>query len=126
MKRIISVFLIVLYCAVVTVFDRYGAAIREGLAPHVKVVSMNIQVYLEVPSEAVHTDETGQSYVYFAFESDRYPEQAYEAERNNCTVYDSNDDSSTIILEDFFISGKLLIISSDKEIVEGRRVIVSY
>ena len=39
-----------------------------------------------MPSKAIHTEKSGRSYVYFAIETDRYPEAAYEAERADVVV----------------------------------------
>ncbi len=125
MKRIISVFFIVLYCAVAVVFNVYGLAIRTVLSPHVTAVELISRTFIEVPNEAIHTDETGESYVYFAFESDRYPEKAYEAERTQCWLYEAGEETSLIALKSYSTNGKLLIISSDRDIIAGRRVIIA-
>ena len=66
---------------------------------------------------------TGRSYVYFAIETDRYPEAAYEAERADVVVCESYGGESVVLFGMYSTDGKKLIVSADKEIVEHRRVI---
>ncbi|MGN1410153.1 MAG: hypothetical protein ACI4XJ_08250, partial [Eubacteriales bacterium] len=62
--------------------------------------------------------------------TDKYPEKGYEALRLDCVMAetDTEDESDTVILSFDKKIGLdyLAIVSSDREVLDGRRVIVVY
>lgn len=124
MKRVIIVFLMLIYCSTAFLFNHYGKNIRGMLSPKVETTELEYSPYgITVPSKAIHTEKSGRSYVYFAIETDRYPEAAYEAERADVVVCESYGGESIVLFGAYSTDEKLLIVSADKEVVEQRRVI---
>lgn len=137
MKRALIISLIVLFCAAAFGFNYFGKDIRDALAPRVETGKIKYSVYGPIlPSEAVRADESGQTYVMFAVKTDKYPERGYEALRMDCELLDmdfeimgTDDSDAQGELMSFYKSmgiDYLPIVSSDKEVLDGRRVIVAH
>ena len=128
MKRALIISLIVLFCAAAFGFNYFGEDIRDALAPRVEAVKIKYSIYgVVVPSEAVRTDESGQTYVLFAVKTDKYPEKGYEVLRLDCVVVDTMEENDVVLS----IAGNadidyLAIVSSDKEVVDGHKIVVVY
>lgn len=127
MKRALIISLIVLFCAAAFGFNYFGEDIRDALAPRVEAVKIKYSIYgVVVPSEAVRTDESGQTYVMFAVKTDKYPEKGYEALRLDCDVVDTTENEVVLSIAGNADIDYLAIVSADKEVIEERRVVVVY
>ncbi len=126
MKRIINVTLIILFCAAAFVFNFAGSTFRDALAPRVKTAPIQqTRMGNIVPEEAVrYNEETDEHYICLAVPSERYPERGLEVKYVKCQI-DTTVDEGTIvyIMEMINTYDATVIISSDKEIFEGQRVI---
>lgn len=126
MKRIINVTLIVLFCAAAFLFNYAGSQIRDVVAPRVKTAPIQqTRMGDVVPEEAVrYNEEADESYIYLAVPSEKYPERGLEAKYVKCQT-DTTVDEGTVV----YIFGMIntydasVIVSSDKEIFDGQRVI---
>lgn len=130
MKRAVIISLIVLFCAAVFGFNCFGEDIREVMSARVEAVKVRYSLSgCVLPSEAVRADENGHTYVMFAVKTDKYPEKGYEAVRMDCGMVETDteeDEADTVILSFDKKIGLdyLAIVSSDREVLDGRRVIV--
>lgn len=126
MKRAVIISLIVLFCAAAFGFNYFGEDIRDALAPRVEAVKVRYSLSgCVLPSEAVRADQNGQTYVMFAVKTDKYPEKGYEALRLDCNVVDTTEKEVLVSIAGNVEMYYLTIVSSDKEVVDGRRVVVS-
>ena len=119
--------LIVLFCAAAFGFNYFGEDIRDALSPRVEVVKIKYSIYgVVLPSEAVRTDESGQTYVMFAVKTDKYHEKGYEVLRLDCDVIDTTENDVVLSIAGNADIDYLAIVSSDKEVIVERRVGVVY
>ncbi len=127
MKRIINVTLIVLFCAAAFIFKYAGSQIRDIVAPRVKTAPVQqTRMGDIVPEEAVRfNEEAEESYIYLAVPSEKYPERGFEVKYVKCQT-DTTVDEGTIVYIYGFINtyDASVIVSSDKEIFDGQRVII--
>ncbi|MGN1409144.1 MAG: hypothetical protein ACI4XJ_03110, partial [Eubacteriales bacterium] len=57
--------------------------------------------------------------------TDKYPEKGYEALRLDCNVVDTTEKEVLVSVAGNVEMYYLTIVSSDKEVVDGRRVVVA-
>ena len=126
MKRILAVIFFALFLVAVLFFQIWGWWVRDLLSPKVvwdyPGVDEVTWMFLTLPESAVYEDETGRTFVYLLTDSEKYPEQAYEAEQTFISVKETKD--GTV----YFHMGEVdstdaVIFSSDKPLEDGARVV---
>lgn len=129
MRKILTLSAFALFLASVLVFTAFGEEIRDALSPTVRYVSLSYakfdpadtRAYASFPSEAVHTDETGMSYVWTVKPTDEYLEDAYAVYREDLTVIHESDGTVYVRFADFEVTGGI-VVESDGELRDGQRV----
>ncbi len=126
MKRIINVTLIVLFCAAAFVFNFAGSRIRDIVAPRVRTAPIQqTRMGDIVPEEAVrYNEEAEESYIYVAIPSEKYPERGMEVRYVKCLTDTAVDEGMIVYIYDIKTYDASVIVSSDKEIFDGQRVII--
>lgn len=138
MKRAIIISLIVLFCVTIFIFSIFGSEFREILAARVTTTTPTETYYgLSIPASAIHTNpDTGTSYVFIAERTDKYPEKGYVAKYVECNYSEVTDEiaseidkiSKSDVLIDWLsalTSKSIVIVDSDKKLVDGHMVIIN-
>jgi len=79
-------------------------------------------MFLTLPESAVYEDETGRTFVYLLVDSEKYPEQAYEAEQVFISIRDRQD-GLVYFYMDQVDTTDAVIFSADKPLEDGARVV---
>lgn len=117
MKRVIIVFLMLIYCSSAFLFNHYGRNIRGVLSPKVETTELEYSPYgITVPSKAIHTEKSGRSYVYFAIETDSIcPKLPTKRKEAYVVVCESYGGESVVLFGMYSTDGKKLIVSATKK-----------
>lgn len=129
MKRIVLIAALVLFTASILLFNFYGGDLRSLLAAEVVCMSANYKIYGErayiyIPSEALHTDENGMTYVFSVTSSDQYRETAYVVSKAEVTVI-HEEDGSVYVRSNDLSSGGWVVTEWEKELNAGDIVRIS-
>lgn len=121
--KYITLILLAVYFAVVTVFMIFGADIRDALSPNVDIVYPELVSFetVLVPESAVMYDDEGAAYVFVAVKDKNYPELAYKAERKNAVLFEIKDGMAEISA---IIAPSDKVILNPDDVPEGKRVVI--
>ncbi len=129
MRKVLTLSAFALFLASVLIFTAFGEEIRDALSPTVRYVSLSyakfdpadIRAYPAFPSDAVHTDENGVSYVWTVAPTDEYPEDAWAVKRADLNVIHESDGTVYVRFTDFEVTGGI-VTEADAVLREGQRV----
>ena len=126
MKRILAIIFFALFLASVLFFQIWGWWVRDLLSPKVvwdyPGVDEVTWMFLTLPESAVYEDEMGRTYVYLLVDSEKYPEQAYEADQVFISIRDRQD-GLVYFYMDQVDTTDAVIFSADKPLEDGARVV---
>lgn len=129
MRKILTLSAFALFLASVLIFTAFGGEIRDALSPTVRYVSLSYakfdpadsRAYPSFPSEAVHADENGMTYIWTVVPTEEYPEEAYAVRRADVTVIHEADGTVYVRFADYDITGGI-VVEAEGELREGQRV----
>lgn len=106
-----------IYCSTAFLFNHYGRNIRGMLSPKVETTELEYSPYgITVPSKAIHTEKSGLKLrLFLLYETDRYPEAAYEAERADVVVCESYGGKSIVLFGAYSIDEKKSLFPQTKK-----------
>ena len=125
MKKAVLIAVMFLLCLGMVFLDVCGPMLRRSYAP--KVI-LQKWVYtpegLLVPKDAVWVDsQTGETYVYLAEKTGKFPEGGYEAVRRDCIVQESEDPAYLLCEMDTYDLETPVVCTSDGKLIPGCKVI---
>lgn len=125
-SRSLSGIIIVLFCLGILFLEYGGESLRTFLAPKVYLHPITFLASgIAVPAECLHIDEnTGETYVFIAMNTGKFPEGGYEAVRYSCVVITTDNEVCLLEYSDLsFNSPDWVIGASNRRIISGCRVI---